>query len=195
MIKIKAIYGEHIVEYAKRLIGVLNCEQRNKLEGEFYGISFVVTNDSTIESIIEDYERQCQKTHEEYTHSEEYKIKKEREKMELKHLNKQANEYMNQLNTVDFNNYGELLKWLECIQPLTNTMGINTLDHQMVDVFMNNGFEPNVNTGEDLIEEDEENFARYIIGQCLDQLQDVGAIHPMVVVFIEQWKNKFKKNG
>lgn len=53
------------------------------------------------------------------------------------------------------------------------------------------GFFPNVNCGVDFNGEDEENVAKYIIGQALAGFSSVGCPHPIAETFIERWLTKF----
>lgn len=201
-INLSAHIGEQLKDYAERLIDrwerlTLKQPLKQKEEfivvGDFNGIQLEISKESTLETIIKDYDIQCEQRHQEYINSEEYRIKQEQERIELKQLNEKANKLLNQLDNLDFSNYELILNWLSEIQSLTDRIDVNTQNQKIIKMFNTNGFKSNVNTGEEFIEEDRENFARYIIGQCLDGLSRVGAIHPAAVRFINDWKNKFEK--
>jgi len=100
-------------------------------------------------------------------------------------------EKIEQLKTLDFVNLALVLDWLCEVQPLTDTIGNDDMCSEIVDIFNKHEFKANVNVGSYYDGNDKYNVALYIIGQALDCLQSIGAIHPVVIGFTKQWKNKF----
>ena len=195
--------GEHISNFAGRLLSrwQVMSEYNNvkdfttiddfAIKGTFNGTSLIVTKDSTVESILKDYNDQLEIAHQKYINSDEYKERQIQEKIELTRLNKESENLMNVFNTLDFNDYKQVLFWLCKIQPYSDRIGVNVPKDKIFNKLLINGYKVNVNCEEDFNEEDPENFARYIIGQCMNGLDRIGAIHYMAVRFTEDWKKRY----
>lgn len=99
-------------------------------------------------------------------------------------------------NLVDFGNDEQVLQLLvkcqdstDCI--LTSQNVRNDFKTKLLFRLKAFGFKSNDCTGKQFNGEDPANFARYIIGQAMDGLQSMGAIHQMVHIFTGQWMTKF----
>lgn len=201
--KLSAEIGEDIRDYAKRLIRqgkhlILKSMLVNEtmkdfiIVGEFNGVKLEATGSSTIDSIVETFRDKLTRKHEEYLRSDEYiqwRIKKD---VELKTKSEEAKKltlYFN--NNLDFSNLAEVLDWLKQIQPYTDRIEIDMSGKEIVNKLISYGYKEGENVGNDFDGENKENFARYIIGQCIEGLIHVGAIHPMCCNFINDWNRKF----
>ena len=170
--------------------------QITEITGEFNGIIVKVTKDSIAESIVADFHAQLNEQIRQYENSPEGKKDKEDEEKELKRMQSIADESMKELPNLNFKNNLEILNWLCKIQDATGTIAVVINKKEIISLFNKNGFKRNANTGKKFKENDEDNFAKYIVGQALDGLQcEVGAIHNMVVKFTNDWKEKFHKEN
>lgn len=104
---------------------------------------------------------------------------------------------MPELSSLDFACLADVINWLGKIQGPSEIIGVRVPNKEIVATFRNHGFEPNVNYGRNFNEEDEDNHARWLIGQALVNLEDRGAIHKVFDRFADEWRKKFghKKEG
>ena len=157
----------------------------------FNGVPLVAQPTSDAAELSDAYNATMQKKHEDYINSP--KGKRDTEKARLRKVKAQAtiDAALNALPALDFTDVGALLNWLSYIQDATDCMGIDKHGDEIVAVFHKHGYLSNVNIGKDFNGEDADNFACYLIGQALDGLRSVGAIHHVFQTMFEQWKTKF----
>lgn len=169
-----------------------------EVSGEFNGITVIANKNSTVESITTDFHLQMKKASDDYENSSEGKKAKAEREERLKTVQSNAKELMKQLPKLNFKSNLEVLDWLCNIQPATDYIGAISSEEkdEIISTLTNNGFLPGVNTGKNFKEDDEDNFARYVIGQALSGLTgNVEAIHHIVTKFTDDWKEKFHKKG
>ena len=187
---VEADCGEHISHYVKRLI-TLQKEVLLDIEGEFNGVTFHVTESSTQEELLAYFDVELKRKRKEYEESDAYKMRQKEKEIELKGLNEEAAILIDQLRTLDFSDYKKVLLWTKDFQPYSDRRGVLIPKDEILWLFAANGYKINANTKENFNKKDPENYARYIIGQALDGIEKIGAIHPMVVTFTERWEKEF----
>ena len=194
----EADYGESIQDYAKRVISrfesVAKTNNSTDFEidcGEFNGVRLRCTKDTTEESFINSFRMQMEENQKAYLESEEYKEKLRRDKIEIDAMNKKASAMERELQLMDFSKKRDLLLWLKEYQPLTDRVGVSTNTMMVVDILEQKGFYEDMNIKENFIEDDADNVAGYIVGQCISGMNMVGAIHSVVGKFVDDWITKF----
>lgn len=126
-----------------------------------------------------------------YRRSNEYKqieIRRNQERIKDKEM---YDNLINDFEKIDFTNKLEVLNWLKCITPLTDNSTINDKNYIIKNKFLELGYKPNVKCEKDYINGDIENNYQYLIGQVLSGLQQVGAIHPILTVFIPKFIEEY----
>jgi hypothetical protein len=122
-----------------------------------------------------------------YLASPEYaEIQREAEKRK-QNLQTRANLLMRQLTTLNFSHIDEVLDWVAEMEDCRDHFGVVYDFDLIVNTFNKNGFYRGMNCKENFNENDENNFAGWIIGQTLDKVYP-----PMAGHFIKQWKAKFR---
>lgn len=99
------------------------------------------------------------------------------------------------LKNLRFDNHSAILRFFELVSPALDHLGVTGREdfgRAILTTFKAHGMVPSMNTGSDFNKEDKDNFALYIIGQCLSGIEFVGAPHPIVTQFISSWRDKFK---
>lgn len=161
----------------------------------FNDIPLRADENTTPEDIIKQYETEMERKREEYRNSPQYAIDREKEEQRRSSMQMlyamQTNEIMRWTDE-DWSDLTKVLDWLVAIQPATDHVGVETDPNFIVNLFDQHGYKTGVNTGEDFREEDKENYARYIVGQCMSCLKSIGAIHQVTYSFVERWKAKFE---
>lgn len=158
---------------------------------EFNDVKIVAHKDSDPRQLEAEYFRKMNHKIAEYEKSEEYQS----EKLKSQNLNRlvqsKLDDQMTKLESLDFANHKQVLQWLCDIQDYTDTVNVKVPVATIVSIFEENGYYPNVNTGDNLRPDDASNVAHYIVGQCLDCLNNMGAIHGIVHRFTKEWNEKF----
>lgn len=106
-------------------------------------------------------------------------------------LQAQADDLMQALPSVDLTNVEVALRWLERLAHASDLTGVVFDRAAVVATFEAAGHALNAFVGKAFDITDREIFARYIIGQCLDGLACVGAIHPVCLRFVQEWRARF----
>lgn len=182
--------GMDIKDFAKLLVEKKDLHQQS-VYAEFNGIKVIADRYSTIKSVLDDFSKQNEERRVKYHNSPEYKELVKISAINSKKTTETLREKIEQLKTLDFVNLVLVLDWLCEVQPFTDTIGNDDMCAEIVDIFNEHEYSANVNVGNYYDGNDKDNVALYIIGQALDCLQSIGAIHPVVIGFTEQWKNKF----
>jgi hypothetical protein len=97
-------------------------------------------------------------------------------------------EMIQQLETLDFKDVCALIGWLDKFEEKGFTAEVAD---GIIKLFEVNGYQADVNTGDDFNGEDRENFARYLIGQALNNLATIRTVSRTYSSLAEQWRKKF----
>jgi len=190
--KIEGTPGQDIADFAQQLINSAK-QNNNEVTGTFNGIDLVVSSDSdlSVDDVVQSFHQESKKRAEEYRKSPEG-IQAEKEAEEGKqNMQEKANQLVTGLDSLDFSNYESVLEWICDFQEASDHIGVSFDKSQVISIFKDHGFDIGVNTGDDFNGEDEENFAKYLVGQALDGINSVGAPHQIVHKFTNDWKQKF----
>lgn len=191
MKKINVGAGTHISNLAKKMVASFASDNQ-PVQGEFNGIILVADQNSTVESIQKDYSDQSDAQVEAYRNSPEgQKDAREREER-IQCLMAQRDALMTELSTLDFSSNVAVLDWLCAMQDPSDHVDVSVDKQVILSTFAQHGLVPNMNTGSAYNGEDEDNSAKYVIGQGLSTLEFC-SIHHMVNDFAEEWKKKFGK--
>lgn len=190
--------GTSIRSAAQQLI--MACEPSSRVCGTFNGISLVADEDSSINSIVNDFNEKSTAATEVWRNSPEGIAAARQRKERLEQLQATYEAAMEELPTLDFDNPETLLDWFCKIQPATDHVGITgrvEKAKEIVRVFAEHGYHPNVNIGNAHKADDEDNVARFIIGQCLDLFGPgpEGTINQVAHYAVEDWKKKFRQQA
>jgi len=199
MLKYVPLVGENITETARKMILLAN-QKHNPVVAEFNDIELTAKPSvDTADNIVKFYQKESSRRAEEYRKSPEGQRAAQEAKERQQQLQAQMDEAMVELPGLDFSDYNTVITWFEKIRDASDHIGVNVPHKQIVATFRQHGYKPGVNTDKDFNGEDKENFARYLIGQALKQLQGVSlgggpkfhAIHHIFHNFATDWRKKF----
>lgn len=184
--------GENISTTAERIIALAK-ETKGSVTAKFEGIELTVTEDSTAEDVVSGFQTRIDEAAAETYHKSPEGQRAFRESEEQKQEGqRKADALIGQLPNLDFANQEEVLDWICEFQDPSGYIDDTKRQNEVLSIFAEHGYQPNVNIGEAFNSEDHDNSAHYIIGQALDGLKDdFGAIHPIVHKFTDDWKKKF----
>lgn len=185
--------GENVSYTAVRLIKIVDLTGQ-PCTAYFNDIKLVASTGDKSDNIVGFFHQECERRSVEYRESPAGK-RAEREAEERRQAAQaKLDQLMTQLPTLDFGNLTTLVNWLDELQDPSDHIGVNRPWQQIVETFVQHGFTPGMNCGENFDEEDEANFAGYLIGQALSGLAcEVHAIHQVYCKFAEDWRTKFGK--
>lgn len=153
----------------------------------------VIPADLCSHRIMDAYKAECNRRAEAYRQSDEGKrAAREREERKAE-AQRKVDDLMRELPHLDFRNLNEVISWVERLQPASDHAGVIVPVNVVIGAFREHGFEANANTGDAFDGNDERNYAGCVVGQALDGLSSMGAIHPMVVDFADRWRTLFRK--
>jgi len=163
--------GSHI-ENGIKSMKQMAIEHNNHIKTDFNDIEIIVNPDSDINKVIEAFHAEQNRLAKEYTNSPEGQARiKEREDEHMRQIIRVEELWDNQ---PDFSDLNSVITWLEELEKCSM---MNLRKDRIVELFESKGYFACVNCGEDFKEDDKENWARWLIGQALECIQDVGAFH------------------
>ncbi|MDB4984112.1 MAG: hypothetical protein JWM20_291 [Patescibacteria group bacterium] len=184
-----------ITRFTDSMISAIEARQVDQITANFNDVTVTVDGSSTVESILSFYELETKRRSEEYKNSPAGKADAKKNFDERNSLTKKAESLLEKLPALNFNDNVAVLNWLCELQPAADRVGVEIPGKEIVKTFNEKGFATGANTGKDFNGEDEDNFARYIIGQALDMLEKYNTIHHMCTKFTDDWKKKFNKTN
>ena len=189
------IIGENIIEAAKCMVALAN-RTGDTVAAKFNDIELKTNPSEDLETaaavITAYYSSESSRRAEAYRNSPEGKRAAADAEKRKQQSQCQMDEAMSELSSLNFSDLNAVIGWLEKVRDPSDHVGVVTPSKQIVETFRGHGYEPSVNCGKDFNGEDEENFARWLIGQALDNLNSVGAILQVFDKFAEDWRKKFE---
>lgn len=189
--KIEVNPGDHIDFYAMR---VSQAALESDVVMDFNGVELVVPKGEYNSSdIVEMWKKLRTELSEKYKNSPEGKAAAEASIKDIAEKQRQIDELTNQLDTLDFSNTEKVLDWCAAFQSPSDRIDTKRDKEKILNKFAENGYLPNVNLGSEYKPENKDNSARYLIGQALDGIKQIGAIHQVFHKFYDEWKARFSK--
>lgn len=104
-----------------------------------------------------------------------------------------AMKVFNRIYSTDLSSYVEVATLLSDLQPYTDHVDVSLPLNNLISKLLEAGYLPNVFMGDAFDGENEEIFARYLIGQAMDTMKssDWGLIFPVYVCHFADFKKKF----
>jgi len=186
-IQYKSDCGNHI-SHVCDVICQMAINKNCNVESDFNGIKLVATPQSTNDSIYKEWKVKIDKSREDYANSPEG-IKAENDRKES--LNKSQKEVDFLLKVI----YGSknfetdfLMHWLKQFAEIADHIGLNIDYAKLLKWFEDNDFVHNYGLNQPKEFYQNKNcFARYIIGQCMDNFHSNMPPHPVCVRFINDY--------
>jgi hypothetical protein len=171
------------------------CKDNEQVSIIFNGQTIVANKTSTTESIVADYFTQSDAAAERYSDSLEGKKAAEEAQQHVERLQSLYDASLAELPSLNFEDQAGLLAWFEKVQEASDHSGVHGRAEgsaRIVDVFTENGYLSEANLGDACNENDADNVARFIIGQCLSFLTRLNLVHQVIHSFADEWRNKFQ---
>lgn len=190
--KFDPMCGSYIPASIAQMVGVAKFTNQ-EVTGTFNGVTITANPTSSPEILAVQWQEEMDRQAREYRNSAEYKSYLLKRALEVQALRVKVRDLMKWLETLDFGNLEAVVNWFDEIQEASNDVDASSelTRNEIVQKFQQHGYQPGVNTEEEFKEEDKDNFARWLVGQALDNLITVGAVHPMFKDFAKDWRNKF----
>lgn len=189
----EALCGTSISRYADTMtLGAKLIAE--PVHGEFNGVDLTVTENMSAEGIVAYFHAEIEKRSEEYRNSPEGIAAKLKREQEIVEKQARCDELVLQLEseTFEFGNLPVLLDWLCAMQDVSDDIGTKVNVDKVVQIFATHGYIAGMNCEDDFNENDPHNWVGWLVGQALDGLLKIGAIHQVVHHFTKQWKEKFE---
>jgi hypothetical protein len=186
--------GERIENAVCELVALAN-EYEEPVKADFNGVDIIAQPGDDPAELQTKWSADMDRKAEEYRNSPEgQRVAREAEERKQK-LQAEANRLMSVLDEVDFSDLGAVIDWLEAMQDPSDHIGINFDRQHVLDTFEKHGYQPSVYTYGEFDENDREVYARWMIGQALDGIRQIGAIHGLIHKFAKSWREKFSPSG
>ena len=171
--------GQHIDRAAVQLVEA--AKAHGSASGAFNGVEMTACPTSTAGEIVENWSRDMDAS----------AVAREAEIARLQEVHNHA---MQDLISLDWSDDVAVLDWVCRIQDATDHIGVVVRGAEIVGAFASHGFDVGANCGAEFRPDVRDNVHRYIVGQALDNLAHVGAIHGVIHKFSANWKRRFCSN-
>jgi hypothetical protein len=182
--------GDRIFSILEQMIACAN-ENGDSVGANINGVDLVVQPGDVLEAAASSYYQEKFRRDAASRESREGKRATADAERHLRVAERQMKKAMGELDTLDFTSFPAVINWLERVCDPSDHIGVHTKVVKIVLTFRDHGFEASVNCGSDFNAEDEENYARWLIGSALECLLHVGAMHRSFHQFAEEWRSKF----
>lgn len=186
----KTEFRATLYEAAEKIVCLAN-ESGKTVTTEFRGITLMAHPGDKSEVIVAYFRQEYQREEDEYRSSPAGKQVRQKEKESKASAQEECDALIKELQNLNFEDNVVLLDWLCKFQSSSNCIGISFEPFFILGTFADHGYLPNVNLGKDFDENDRDNHARYLIGQCLNDIRLIGAINPVIHQFTKEWKERF----
>ena len=167
-------------------------KKRAVVKLDFNGVEMLISDRVTAEQVIAYFKSEMARESEEYRNSPAGLAQAAKTAATDRMLQERLNEAMDTLPTLDFTDLEALVNWLAYIQPATDRGSVVRDTDTILATFAEHGYLPGVNCGDDFVEDDKDNFGRWVIGTALGMLDcEVHAIHDMYHSPASKWRAKF----
>lgn len=181
--------GLHISHAAQQLVAAAQAD--GNATGTFNGIELTATADSNPADIVAEFDRESEARAEKWRNSAAGIAYAKAEDERRASLQAKHNVLMKRLSSLDWSNDAAVLDWLCQMQKPSDYVGVITRCATIISAFEAHGFKAGENTGAAYRDGDRKNMFRYLVGQALDGLDKVGAIHPILLDFSTEWRSRF----
>lgn len=165
------------------------------ITGDFNGIEITATPASCGLKLAEKWTLEMERRREEYENSSAYKEHLKEMQMKAAANKEKVYSLINDLAELDYTNFEAILDWLVSLEKVADDRDPSVNLTVVAKTFIDKGFEIDANLHEKFNGEDAENYARYLIGQALHNLNENKNIHQVIDYFTEEWKKKFIGNS
>jgi hypothetical protein len=186
---IEVMPGEHIARAAEKLVAAAKA-LGSTVEATFNGVRLVAHPGSSVGDVCRHYDDECSRSAAERRLSPEGRASAERDRAELARMQARCDHLIGRLPSLDFASLSAVLDWIGAFQPASDRR-VNFSREDVVSTFAKHGYYANMNVDDEFDPEGASNVAHYIVGQAIDHLATVGAIHPMIPAFADDWREKF----
>ena len=169
-------------------------EKVQPVQFNFNGIVVQVTGDSEYDIVKQEYRTALAESQKEYENSPRYKKLKQKQDEELKADQLRIDSLLASLSEVlKGNDFASVVVWCGLFAEINDNNNLKFDKKVLVEQLKVAGWLSGVCTGKDFNEDDPENYARYIVGQCISNLESGMPIHPIAKSFADKWVEKFPK--
>jgi hypothetical protein len=179
--------GEHISIFAERL-----CAARRR--GTFNDILLDGTNSTPVQ-VAADYDRLSAERDEAWRRSPEGIAAAIRQRSETERLQAECDALIARLPSLDFTDDAAVLDWLCAYQAPSDYMLVQKDNAAVLTAFKAAGFKTGANVGEDYDGNNRDNSFSYLVGQAMDCIESVGAIHSVLLSMADDWRRRFLARG
>lgn len=197
VVTVEARAGQRIQDFARDIV---MAATRSGLgaKGKFNDIELSVpagtdNNEAIAIKLVEQYKRKMDDAREAYRTSPEGVAAAARDAEDIRQKQATIDGLMRDLDTLDFTDVEAVLKWCVDFQDPSDRIGTQRDSARILQVFADNGYVPGMNVGKAFDGNSMDNFAKYLVGQALDGVRSIGAVHQVIHSFYDEWRKKFGK--
>ncbi|NNM75098.1 hypothetical protein [Enterovirga aerilata] len=184
--------GTHIDHAATLLVEAARASADGEAWATFNGIDIRACGSSDSAEIVRQWRAESDRQDEAYRQSPEGRAAAARSAAEVEELQERHDALVHELASIHPADHVALLDWLCRLQPCSDRVGVRVDSDTIVKVLEQAGYRANANVGPAYRPDDRENVFRYLVGQALDGLKNGPAIHPILLKFAAEWRERFE---
>jgi len=117
------------------------------------------------------------------------------DKEEIEKAQREVEKLVKELDILKFSDNLEMLNWCMKMQEVSDVIGVSDKvpREEIVNKFSEHGITPRMNVGRKDLRNDEDAWAKYIIGQAISDIQKDGYVKQAIYSQVNKWKEEFNK--
>ncbi len=186
---VEVLAGEHIDVTVQKLVAVAT-DHKVRAKAVFNDIPIAAYPHDDPSNVLRKWMSKFDRRRIAYANSAEGVEAEARHAAEVRRMQSLVHELMQELATLDFSE-AATLDWMARLQEPSDYVSVDVPVGEILMIFERHGLVPNMNVGDNFRDGDQRNEFEYIIGQCLNGLDEYGAIHHIVHKFVDDWRSRY----
>lgn len=187
----ESLVGTLVNDHITMMVTCANLLQK-PVRSDFNDIELVATQNDVVGGILAYFHKEQALRAKKYANSPAGIAIAILRNQEIASMKESANQLMQQLEVIDFDDFPALLDWMCAMQNSGDDIDVELNAIKILEVFERHGYIPNMNCANAFDENDPENYLGYIVGQVLHCIASRGHINQIVHHFAKLWREKFE---
>lgn len=117
------------------------------------------------------------------------------DKEKIEKAQREVEKLVKELDILNFSDNLEMLNWCMKMQVVSDVIGVSDKvpREEIVNKFSEHGITPGMNVGRKDLRNDEDAWAKFIIGQAISDIQKNGYVGQVIDIQVYKWKEEFNK--
>lgn len=156
----------------------------------FNGVEMMVTKNNTNDELIREFHNKVAIKQEKYLNSTQYKIDTKQRVDKVQKLQTHIDKLLSELKSLTVNK-SNIIKWIGEFAAINDDVDLIYDKNEIVSFLKEAGYKRNDEVGNAAVHTNSTIYAKWLIGQAIDNLESGMPIHPIATKFCKDYFDKF----